>query len=240
MTEQCQARASREILEIGDSSVREAAASQQQIELNGATRNAAGLAALDQTGMAIRSRSRRRVSGLRRVLAEPLLALQLLNAQIRLGRKAQVPVSVRLLGRARTAGGGQIVFGDRVRLIGTMIPVEFVAHPGASIEIGDGTFINYGTSISAHQRVSIGRDCSVGQYSIINDNDYHDVEDHHLLPPAQPVALEDRVWLGARVIVLRGVRIGHDSAIGAGSVVTRDIPPRSVAVGVPARVIRQF
>lgn len=185
-------------------------------------------------------RATRLSSGLRRVMAEPRLALQLLNAQLRLRWRAQVPLSVRLLGRARACGGGRIVFGDRVRLIGTMVPVEFVAHPGGSIAVGDGTFINYGVSVSAHEYVSIGRDCNIGQYTIINDNDYHDVEDHYRLPAAQPVVLEDRVWLGARVIVLRGVRIGHDSAIGAGSVVTKDIPPRSVAAGVPARVLRQF
>jgi acetyltransferase-like isoleucine patch superfamily enzyme len=54
------------------------------------------------------------------------------------------------------------------------------------------------------------------------------------------VVIEDRVWLGARAIVLKGVRIGHDAVIGAGAVVTSDVPPRSVAVGVPARVVRQF
>ncbi len=184
-------------------------------------------------------RSRERVRGLRRVLAEPGLALQLLNAQIRL-RRARVPISVRLLGRARAFGKGQIVFGDRVRLIGTTVPVEFVAHRGGRIEVGAGTFINYGVSVSAHELVSLGRDCNIGQYAIINDNDYHDIEDKYRLPPSRPVVIEDRVWLGARVIVLSGVRIGHDSVIGAGSVVTRDIPPRSVAVGMPARVVRQF
>jgi acetyltransferase-like isoleucine patch superfamily enzyme len=193
-----------------------------------------------QARASVSPRSTQRISGLRRVLADPRLALQLLNAQLRLRRRAQLPFSVRLLGRARAGGGGRIVFGDRVRLIGTMVPVEFVAHPGGSIAVGDGTFINYGVSVSAHELVSIGRDCSIGQYAIINDNDYHDIEDHYRLPPAHPVVLEDRVWLGARVIVLRGVRIGHDSAIGAGSVVTKDIPPRSVAAGVPARVLRQF
>jgi maltose O-acetyltransferase len=172
--------------------------------------------------------------------AEPALALQLINAQRRLARQARVPMSVRLLGRARAFGRGRIVFGDRVRLIGTTVPLEFVAHPGGSISIGDGTFINYGVSISAHERVSIGRDCNIGQYTIINDNDYHDIEDHYRLPASQPVEIGDRVWLGARVIVLRGVHIGHDSAIGAGSVVTKDIPPRSVAAGVPARVFRQI
>jgi maltose O-acetyltransferase len=52
--------------------------------------------------------------------------------------------------------------------------------------------------------------------------------------------LQDNVWLGNRVIVLPGVTIGHDAVVGAGAVVSRDIPPRSVAVGVPAQVIKTF
>ena len=59
-------------------------------------------------------------------------------------------------------------------------------------------------------------------------------------PDGRPITIEDNVWLGARVIVLGGVTIGADSCIGAGSVVVDDIPPRSLAVGVPARVIRQL
>ena len=55
---------------------------------------------------------------------------------------------------------------------------------------------------------------------------------------SEPIVIEDRVWIGSNAVVLPGVRIGYGSVIGAGSVVTRDIPPMSVAVGSPARVIR--
>jgi maltose O-acetyltransferase len=55
-----------------------------------------------------------------------------------------------------------------------------------------------------------------------------------------PVILEENVWLGARVIVLPGVTIGAGSVIGASSVVIDDVPPRCLAVGLPARVIRQL
>lgn len=56
--------------------------------------------------------------------------------------------------------------------------------------------------------------------------------------PIQPIIIEDDVWLGARVIILPGVRVGTGSVIGAGSVVTRDVVPYSIAAGNPARVIR--
>jgi maltose O-acetyltransferase len=52
------------------------------------------------------------------------------------------------------------------------------------------------------------------------------------------LTIEDNVWLGGGVIVLPGVTIGHDTVVGAGAVVTKDLPPRVVAVGNPARVLR--
>jgi acetyltransferase-like isoleucine patch superfamily enzyme len=60
-----------------------------------------------------------------------------------------------------------------------------------------------------------------------------------IAPPAAPVLIEDHVWIGAHVIILPGVRIGRHSAIGAGSVVTKDVPANCLAVGNPARVLRQ-
>jgi acetyltransferase-like isoleucine patch superfamily enzyme len=179
-------------------------------------------------------------SHLFRLVKSPALYWYLLNAQIRLRWRTKVPLSVRLVGRACIEGGGKVVLGDAVVIRGTRVPVELIAHPGGRIEVGAGTFLNYGVSVSAHESVIIGRDCHIGHYSFIYDNDLHDIVDKRKLPPSGPVVLEDRVWLGTRVQVLKGVRIGHDSVIGAGSVVTRDIPPRCIAAGMPAKVIRHF
>ena len=79
----------------------------------------------------------------------------------------------------------------------------------------------------------------MGTHVIITDNDQHDYVDWRRLPPSKPVTLEDEVWIGDRVIILKGATIGKKSVIGARSVVTRDIPPYSIAVGNPARVLRQ-
>jgi acetyltransferase-like isoleucine patch superfamily enzyme len=175
-----------------------------------------------------------------RFRANPGQLWAVLNARARLRSVPNLPLSVRLHGRARIVGGRQIRLGERVHMLGTTVPIELGALGRGRIEIGDGTFINYGVSIAAWDHVSIGQDCLIGQYTIINDNDFHDVEDKLCLPPSASVVIEDRVWLGARVIVQKGVRIGHDAVISAGSVVTRDVPPRSVAAGVPARVLRSF
>ena len=175
-----------------------------------------------------------------KVIRDPYLAAALLNAQLRIRGRARAPLSVRLYGRIRIAGRGEVVFGEGITLVGTVAPLEFVAHEGARIVVGDNTFINYGSSVSAHELVTIGRHCLLGHYTLILDNNEHDIRVHSVTPPSNPVVIEDHVWIGSRVSILPGVRIGHHAVIGLGSVVTKDIPPHCVAVGNPARVVRDL
>jgi maltose O-acetyltransferase len=160
------------------------------------------------------------------------------NAQLRLLGKAKVPFSVRLQGRARVSGGGAVVLGEGVSLVGTVVAVELVTYTAGRIEIGDRTFINYGSSIAARALVQIGSNCHLGHYTFVMDNDQHDVVRHTELPQSRPVVIEDHVWIGSKAVILPGVRIGTRAVIGAGSIVTRDVPPRCVAAGNPARVLR--
>ncbi len=180
------------------------------------------------------------LSSFLKVIKSPRQAGALLNAQLRIRGRASAPLSVRLLGRIRIAGGGNVRFGNGVTLSGNIVPLEFLAHNGARILVGDHTFINYGSSISAFELVTIGRHCFLGHYTFIIDNSEHDIRQHHMLPPSKPVVIEDHVWIGSRVIILPGVCIGHHAVIGAGSVVTKDIPPHCVAVGNPARIVRNI
>jgi acetyltransferase-like isoleucine patch superfamily enzyme len=107
---------------------------------------------------------------------------------------------------------------------------------GGTIRIGNGTYLNRNTELVAALNISIGRDCKIARDVIIMDTDQHSLPNGDLA--SSPVIIEDRVWIGARAIVLKGVTVGHDAVIGAGSVVTRDIPPYAVAAGVPARILR--
>ncbi|MGE0600081.1 MAG: DapH/DapD/GlmU-related protein [Dehalococcoidia bacterium] len=153
-------------------------------------------------------------------------------------RKADHVGSARVIGKVRVRkAGGTLRIGDRVLFEGTILPIELAAW-GADLSIGDGTYINYGTNISARAGVTIGNNVAIGQYSIIMDDDYHSPMDHRQQGKRAPIVIEDDAWLGARVIVLRGARIGTGAVIGANSVVTGIIPPHSIAVGSPARVIR--
>jgi serine acetyltransferase len=176
-----------------------------------------------------------------KVLKNPRLAAALINAQIRIQGRARVPLSVRLFGRIRFAGSGDIEFGEGVTLLGNLVPIEFTSRKDACISIGDHTFINYGLSISAHTSVDVGRHCLLGHYLNIQDTDNSVVEQSEMERSSKTaVTIGDHVWIGAHVIILPGVSIGQHAAVGAGSVVTRDIPAYCLAVGNPARVVRQF
>jgi maltose O-acetyltransferase len=175
-----------------------------------------------------------------KVLRDPRLAAALFNAQLNMRGKARLPLSVRLFGRIFFRAGGDVELGNGVAMVGDVAPIEIVSHKGSHISIGDHTFINYGTSITAYQEVKIGRHCLLGQHVRIVDKNEHGLEQREVAPAAAPVTIEDHVWIGAHTIILPGVCIGRNSAIGAGSVVTKDIPADCVAVGNPARVLRQI
>jgi len=166
-----------------------------------------------------------------------------LRARVTFRGCAAVGSSARLFGRCRVSGRSGIRVGRSLLMLGGTAPCELTTHDGGRLEIGDRVFVNYGASISAHRLVQIGNDCKIGQHAIILDCDYHDI-DHPLHDgghgQARSVLLEEGVWLGARVIVLKGVTIGKGSVIAAGSVVTRNVPAGVLAAGVPARVVRRL
>ena len=135
---------------------------------------------------------------------------------------------------------GRMTIGDRVRLVSTVATLELVTLPGGHLEIGDYVFVNYGSSLVSSAHVKIGDDCLIGTHLMVMDCDFHRVEDKAWDTTGVPIVLEDRVWLGNRSIVLKGVRIGHDAVVAAGSVVTRDVPSRTLVAGAPARVVRRF
>jgi acetyltransferase-like isoleucine patch superfamily enzyme len=112
--------------------------------------------------------------------------------------------------------------------------------PGARIILQDGAGIS-NSVLSCYQRITIGRNTLVGAECLIVDSDFHGLplgEDKPIR--SAPVTIGDNVFIGARTIILKGVNIGNKSVIGAGSVVTSDIPENCVAAGNPARVVRSF
>lgn len=115
----------------------------------------------------------------------------------------------------------------------------------ARIIIGDRVVINAFSHLGAMASITLGDDVGIASGVCIEDHqyEYHEASDERPLKQqgfrVAPVVIEDGVMIGEHVTVLPGVRIGRNSWIGANSVVTRDIPAYSIAVGVPARVIRR-
>lgn len=113
------------------------------------------------------------------------------------------------------------------------------------IAIGEGVYLNRGVMVAAMDLVEIGDHTMVANGAVITDAD-HVVNDRERPISWQgyvskgPTRIGDNCWLGANVVVTSGVTIGHRCVIGANSTVTRDIPPYSLAVGSPARVIRSL
>ncbi len=174
----------------------------------------------------------------------------------RLGRLSRWPLHQLRMARFGTrsridfpsyiVGGRGIEIGNGVLIgRGARIEAHFISGGSVRIRIGDRTRIAPHVHIGAAERVEIGQECGIGSYSWITDHD-HDTSDPtasvvtHRRVVVAPTVIGDHVYIGERVAILRGVTIGAGSIIGTNSVVTRDVPPYSIAVGAPARVIRTF
>jgi acetyltransferase-like isoleucine patch superfamily enzyme len=129
----------------------------------------------------------------------------------------------RILNRGRLAIGNCTLFpGVRLECL-----------PGGRLTIGAGTYLNRRAEIVCEQEVTIGRDCMIAWDVIIMDTDQHGVGGRP--PRPRPVRIGDRVWIGCRAIILKGVTIGDDAIVGAGAIVTRDVAAGTIVVGPAAR-----
>ena len=133
---------------------------------------------------------------------------------------------------------GRINLGDRVSL------QDFVLLycDGGHIDIGSDTYVGRYSEIVARQAIHIGRDVLIASGCVIRDADHRSSTDSEPIRRqghiVKPVIVGDDVWLGSHVVVTAGSAIGAGSVLGANAVVRGSIPPRSIAVGAPARVTR--
>jgi len=144
----------------------------------------------------------------------------------------------------------RLTIGDTCDIKGVL----FFQRPGATISIGSRCQLN-GCHIDAAQRITIGDDVLLAGGVHVVDHNSHAVawsqRRHDQLRKRadafdwsnvaqQPVHIADSVWIGLRAIILKGVTIGEGAVVGAGSVVTKDVPPWTMAAGNPARIVREF
>ncbi len=117
----------------------------------------------------------------------------------------------------------------------------FYCDYGYQTHVGARTFINFGLVALDVARIDIGDDVQVGQRCSRSQRHIRGTGGGRAKwESAAPITIQDNVWLGGGVVVCPGVTVGQDTAVAAGSVVTRDLPPAVLAVGTPARVVRSL
>jgi galactoside O-acetyltransferase len=152
----------------------------------------------------------------------------------------------------RRAAGARISVGKGCLIQGHLV----VERDDSRLEIGDHVLVGGGSVIDCALSVRIEDDVMISYQCIIADSDNHSVypelrtndlqtwmaERRHdwSHSPMAPVVIQRGAWIGARSIILKGVTIGEGAVVGMGSVVTHDVPPRTVVVGNPARVVREI
>ncbi|SIR76893.1 Acetyltransferase (isoleucine patch superfamily) [Micromonospora avicenniae] len=153
-------------------------------------------------------------------------------------RRLTLGRDVEIRGRIRLRRGVRVSIGDRTRVNKL---VRF-AGPG-EVRVGADCLLN-ATWIGTWTSVTVGDRCLLSDCELL-DNDFHN------LPPGQrhdpptpatraPIVVEDNVWIGAHALVLKGVRVGRDSVVGAATVVRGDVPPGVVVVGNPQQTVKKF
>jgi acetyltransferase-like isoleucine patch superfamily enzyme len=154
-----------------------------------------------------------------------------------LGPRSRLSLPIQLEGTRRIAVGNHVYLGPGCWLL--------THEPGGHLEIGDGTSIAGYCVLSAATSIRIGHKVLFARNVYIADHRHgfeHDgapvIEQE--ITDLRPIVIEDGAWLCQNVVILPGVTIGRGAVIGAGSVVRDDIPPRCLAVGAPARVVREL
>ena len=164
---------------------------------------------------------------------------------VSLGRRCSFQVPVRVAG-----GRGELKIGEK-NCFGFHMAPHFGSgalliqprNRDALIEIGNSNLFSNNISLCANEKISIGHGCQVGDQVSIYDCDFHEIDPATRAlshGPTSPVIIGHNVWLGSRVMVLKGVTIGTNSVVGAMSLVTKSIPSNCVAAGMPAQIIRHF
>ena len=140
--------------------------------------------------------------------------------------------------------GQQVILNKLLKSLGENVRVKppFYCDYGYNIELGNNVDINYNCVILDDNLVIIGNDVriapNVNIFTVYHPLDPVDRKNSVIL--SKPVVIEDNAWIGGGAIILPGVTIGKNAVVGAGSVVTHDVPPNKVVAGNPARILKEI
>lgn len=147
-------------------------------------------------------------------------------------------------------GGSNITIGKQCHIQSRTVLSTWDngANTPSKLLICDGVNIGEGCHLTAVNSITIGKGSLLGKYVTVTDNSHGQMiaDEAGVVPYRRkvfskgPVVIGERVWIGDKATILPGVTIGDDAIIGANSVVSKDIPPRTVVAGVPAKVIKKY
>lgn len=154
----------------------------------------------------------------------------------KLGKNVKFYEGIRIVGNSP----GAITIGDDVRILKG---VTISTSPEGRIQIGNAVHIGEGSLIYSGAGIQIGDNVIIGPQNIIVDLDHRfkniDLPINQQGMSGRGVSIEEDVWIASHCVITKGVTIGRGSVIGAGSIVNRNVPPYSVAAGVPVKVIKK-
>lgn len=117
---------------------------------------------------------------------------------------------------------------------------RIIIGPNAKVELGNNSFISLNTKIICKDYIKIGDNCAISWDCLIMDTDFHNIiQNNNLNKETKPILIGDDVWIGSKVTILKGVSIGDGAVIASNSVVTKNVPPRCIVAGNPAKIIRE-
>ena len=166
------------------------------------------------------------------------------------GKRVRYGENMKILGKTNVVNQGEISIGDNfymtsgdaINPISSNLHGAFFVEEGAKVVIGNNVGMS-STRVWIKSGLTIGDNVNIGACVLLIDTDTHPIDyiarrTSNEGAKSAPIVIEDDVWIGAHSIVLKGVHIGARSIIGAGSVVTKDIPSDCIAAGNPCKIIR--
>ncbi len=152
-----------------------------------------------------------------------------LNSNVFKGSKAECYLKLQENATLNVNGRFKLFYGATIQLF-----------KNASLTLGSG-YINSNSVIACCNKIVIGDGAAIARNVYIYDGDHHSIVDDegNILNKSKSINIGNRVWIGVGAIILKGVNIGDGSIIGAGAVVNKDIPANCIAVGNPAKVVKE-
>lgn len=166
----------------------------------------------------------------------------LISKTAKINISGKLAMNIRSNKKVKNRSCGYLILGNNSQL---NVDGYFDVMSGCTIGVMDNAklllksgYINYNSKIYCFKEINVGEDVAISENVIIRDSDNHGIiSPNHV--KAKPINIGNHVWIGMNSIILKGVTIGDGAIIAAGAVVTKDVPPKTIVAGVPAKVIKE-